>query len=114
MGENKHDEEQDRFEKYLDAVNGNPQQTTLFAVLKDAGIDLPNPLLLEDHPVVPDGFPVTTHLDVLGGWSEDDIEAFLRYHADEDDRKTWREEFGKTLPEHVDPPYERDRFLPGH
>ena len=158
MGENKNDEEQDRFENYMEALDGNSQQTTLFAILKDSGIDLPNPddiperemhdalwrvihalwdqgvilystdhlsdrelytllwteLLLEDHPVVPDGFPVTTHLDVLGGWSEDDIEAFLRYYADEDDRKTWREKFGKTLPEHVDPPYERDRFLPGH
>jgi hypothetical protein len=157
MGDNKHDE-QDRFKEYLEALEGNRPQTTLFAVLKDAGIDLPNPddipehemhdtlwrvihalwdhgvilyctdhlsdrelytllwteLLLEDHPVVPDGFPVTTHLDVLGGWSEDDIEVFLRYYADEDDRKTWREEFGKTLPEHVDPPHERDRFLPGH
>jgi hypothetical protein len=156
MGGNKHDEEQDRFEKYLDALEG--QQTTLFAVLRDAGFDLPNPedipdhemhdavwrvihalwdqgvilystdhlsdrelytllwteLLLEDHPVVPDGFPVTTHLDVLGSWGEDEMEVFLRYYADEDTRKTWSEEFGKTLPEHVDPPYERDRFLPGH
>jgi hypothetical protein len=71
-------------------------------------------LLLEDHQIVPEGFSITTHLDVLGGWSNEDLETYLRYYADEDTRKEWAEQYGKPLPEHLDPPYDRDRLLPGH
>ena len=148
----------DPFEEYIDALEGNSPKTTLFALLKDAGVPLPNPddvpdaemakvlrkvidglwdegvilystdhlsdrelytllwtdLLLEDHEIVPDDFPVTTHLDILGGWNNDDMQVYLLYYADEDSRKEWAKEYGKSLPEHVDPPYDRDRFLPGH
>ena len=157
MCENKH-HKRNPFEEYCDSIEGNGPQTTLFAILKNAGIPLPNPqnvaehemhdvlwemihglwdqrvvlyctdhlsdrelytllwkdLLLDDEPILPDDFAVTTHLDTLGRWSEKDTELFLRHYADEDTRRRWGEEFGKVVPEHVDPPYQRDRFLPGH
>jgi hypothetical protein len=147
----------DPFEEYIDALEGDGPKTTLFAILKNAGIPLPNPddvpdadmrnvlwkvidamwdegvilystdhlsdrdlytllwtdLLLEDHEILPADFPVTTHLDVLGGWSNDDTQVYLRYYADQDTRKEWAAKYGKSIPEHVDPPYDRDRFLPG-
>ena len=148
----------DAFQEYMDAMEGNHPKTTLFALLTDAGILLPNPddvsdddmpatlwkvingmwdegvilystdhlsdrelytllwtnLLIEDHDIMPDDFGVTTHLDVLGGWSNEDIEVFLRYYADEETRKEWAKDYGRTLPERADPPYDRDCFLPGH
>jgi hypothetical protein len=148
----------DPFEEYIDAIEGNGPKTTLFALIKDAGIPLPNPddvsdrdisavlwkvinglwdegvilystdhlsdrelysllwtdLLIEDHEVIPEDFPVTTHIDILGGWSNEDMEVFLRFYADENTRKEWAKDYGKPIPEHVDPPYDRDRFLPGH
>jgi hypothetical protein len=148
----------DPFKEYMEALEGNGPKTTLFAILKDAGIPLPNPddvsdrdmptvlwrvingmweegvilystdhlsdrelytllwtdLLIEDHENIPEGLAVTTHLDILGGWSADDMEVFLRYYADDEMRKEWAEEYSKPIPEHIDPPYDRDRFLPGH
>jgi len=70
--------------------------------------------LIEDHQVFPEDFPVTTHIDILGGWSQEDTELFLRHYADEETRQEWASDYGKTIPEHVDPPYDRDQFLPGH
>jgi hypothetical protein len=146
------------FEEYLEAMEGNGPTTTLFVLLKDAGIPLLNPddipdgelhdvlwkvinglwdegvilystdhlsdrelytllwtdLLIQEQPIIPNEMPVTTHLDVLGGWGTDDMEIYLRYYADEDDRRRWATDSGKPIPEHVDPPYDRDRFLPGH
>jgi hypothetical protein len=148
----------DPFEQYMEAVQGNGPTTTLFALLTDAGIPLPNPddvsdddltsvlwrvinalweegvilystdhlsdrelytllwtdLLIEEEPVIPDELPVTTHLDLLGGWSNDDMDVYLRYYADEDARREWAADYAKPIPEHVDLPYDRDRFLPGH
>jgi hypothetical protein len=148
----------DRFEEYMEAMEGNGAKTTLFAVLQDAEIPLPNPvdvsdaeistvlwnvingmweegvvlystdhlsdrelytllwtdLLIEDDDITPAGFAVTTHLDILGGWSNEDMEVYLRHYADEETRKEWAKDYGKPLPVHVDPPYDRDRLLPGH
>jgi hypothetical protein len=70
-------------------------------------------LLIQDHDIMPDGFAVTTHMDILGGWSNEDMEVFLRYYADEETRQEWGED-GRILPERADPPSDRDRFLPGH
>ena len=67
-------------------------------------------LLLQEH----EGLTVTTHLEILGRWRSEDIEVYLRYYADEDARKEWADRCKKSLPEHVDPPYNRDRLLPGH
>ena len=68
-------------------------------------------ILREEHPVVPDDYPLMTHIDILGGWSNEDIETFLTYYANEEERKEFGK--GKAIPDHVDPPYSRDHLLPG-
>lgn len=53
------------------------------------------------------------HLDVLGGCSEEDIHLWLKHYADEDDRSRWAKSFpDDEIPEHVPPPFDRDRRLP--
>ena len=53
------------------------------------------------------------HMSPLGGCSEEDIHLYLKYYADEKWRRDWQEEYPEeTLPDHEDPPYDRDRFLP--
>jgi hypothetical protein len=155
---NEETSKRDPFEQYIEAVQRNGPTTTLFALLKDAGIPLPNPddvsnddltsvlwkvinalweegvilystdhlsdrelykvlwtdLLIEEEPVISKEWPVTTHLDLLGGWSNDDMDVYLRYYADENARREWAADYGKSIPEHVDLPYDRDRLLPGH
>jgi hypothetical protein len=53
------------------------------------------------------------HIDITGGCSEEDIETYLRYYADEGWRAHWAESFpDDAIPPHEDPPYDRDRHLP--
>jgi hypothetical protein len=68
--------------------------------------------LRAEHPVVPDDYPLMTHIDILGGWSNEDILTHLKYYADEEERQRAIAE-GHTIPDHVDPPYSRDHLLPG-
>lgn len=69
--------------------------------------------LVEEHPDLPMGADACIHLDILGGCSEEDIENQYRYYADEKDREHWMAQFPDfVMPEHVDPPYDRDRHLP--
>jgi hypothetical protein len=149
--------EKKAFEAYLNAVEGNGPQTTLFAILQESGVPLPAPegledsvltvtlwkvinalaeigvyldwtnhlsdrelytllwrnTLREDHPVVPEKFEMMTCIDILGGWSNEDIQTHLKYYADEEERRQFAAEWGdQTLPEHVDPPFSRDHLLP--
>lgn len=50
------------------------------------------------------------HMSPIGGFSEEDIAIYLRYYADDEDRRT----MGSidTLPPREKRPYDRDRFLP--
>ncbi len=65
---------------------------------------------------VPD-LPSSNHgyyfLDITGSGSDEDVEIYLRYYADEDLRTHWAEDFPDMfIPPHEDPPYDRDRHLP--
>ncbi len=56
-----------------------------------------------------------THIDLVGSGSDEDIIVYLRYYADEPERRDWAREFPDlTVPVHEEPPYDRDRFLPQH
>jgi hypothetical protein len=143
-------------EAYMEAVEGTGPQTTLLALLEEAGINLPAPEELADHelsvvlwrviealaeegafldstdhlsdrelytilmrdtlraehPVVPKEFQMVTCLDILGGWSNEDIQTYLRYYADDRERQKLAAEWNQSIPEHVDPPYRRDHLLP--
>lgn len=143
-------------EAYMDAVEGNGPQTTLFALLEEARVAMPPPdtisdsdikevlwkvihamaelgtylsstdhlsdrdlyvvlwndILREEYPIVPERFPLVKLMDVLGRWSNEDIETWLTYYADEDARQRASEYGTRALPDHVDPPYPRDHLLP--
>jgi hypothetical protein len=53
------------------------------------------------------------HMSPLGGCSEEDMQLYLKYYADEQWRDDWQKQYpGEALPDHEDPPYDRDRLLP--
>lgn len=53
------------------------------------------------------------HIQILGGCSEEDMELYLKYYADEDFRQSWQKDWPRDpIPKHEDPPYDRDRLLP--
>jgi hypothetical protein len=53
-------------------------------------------------------------IDILGGCSEEDCQNRLKYYAEEDDRESWAEQYPEDfIPDQEDPPYDRDRNLPG-
>jgi hypothetical protein len=69
--------------------------------------------LREQVSVFPPGSGWRTHLDVLGGCGEEDLELTLRYYDTEEQRRDWAEQFPDcVIPPHEDPPYDRDRHLP--
>ena len=53
------------------------------------------------------------HIDLIGSGSEEDIHLWMKYYADEESRRQWMDEWpDDEMPDHVDPPYDRDRLLP--
>ena len=53
------------------------------------------------------------HIELLGSYSEEDMQLFLKYYADDDFRRQWHKDWPKDpIPAHEDPPYDRDRLLP--
>src|SRR5689334_15353405 len=53
------------------------------------------------------------HVDLLGSGTETENLLWLRYYADEELREKWRRDFPEdSVPDHEDPPCDRDRWLP--
>jgi len=54
-----------------------------------------------------------TIIDMVGSGSPEEILEWLTYYADETARQDWVGEFlDEGLPDHLDPPFDRDRLLP--
>ena len=52
-------------------------------------------------------------IDLTGSGSEEDNQTYLKYYADEEHRKQWAQDWPEDpLPDHEDPPFDRDRYLP--
>lgn len=52
-------------------------------------------------------------VDLIGGGCPEAIQTDLRYYADENQRREWAERFpDDEIPDHEDPPHDRDRLLP--
>lgn len=69
---------------------------------------LPEPLFLEGF-----AFGGRLHFDILGAWSDLEVELFLQHYASEEERTTWLEMFpGDRVPPPRPPAYDRDRWLP--
>jgi hypothetical protein len=53
------------------------------------------------------------HIDLVSSGSEEDNFLYMKYYADEEVRRCWRRDFPEyVMPEHTDPPFDRDRHLP--
>ncbi len=53
------------------------------------------------------------YLDLVSSGSDEDIDAWLRFYADDDTRRRWRRDFPDSkVPRREKPPFDRDRRLP--
>ncbi|MBT3191474.1 MAG: hypothetical protein HN341_02855 [Verrucomicrobia bacterium] len=70
-------------------------------------------LLRQEDVILPPNPRSACYLDILGGCSEEDIELTHKYYSDEEEREMWRKEFpNDPIPDHENPPHNRDRHLP--
>ena len=71
-------------------------------------------VLREPVALPPEDSNSSWHIDLSVGADDDGIETYLKYFADEEDRRSWLQEWpDDPLPDAVSPPFDRDRHLPG-
>jgi hypothetical protein len=69
--------------------------------------------LREEAVLFPENASYAYTIDLTGSGSEEDNQIYLRYYADEEHRKQWSVDWPEdTIPDHEDPPFDRDRHLP--
>lgn len=69
--------------------------------------------LREETVLFPENPSYAYMIDLTGSGSEDDNQTYLRYYADEVYRRRWAHDWpDDRMPEHEEPPFDRDRFLP--
>jgi hypothetical protein len=69
--------------------------------------------LREETKALPLAANSACHIQMLGSGSEEDNVLYLKYYADDAERRHWHEDFpSDPIPAHEDPPYVRDRILP--
>ena len=69
--------------------------------------------LREEAVLFPENRGYAYMIDLTGSGSEEDNHVYLKYYADEQQRQQWALDWpDDTMPEHEDPPFDRDRHLP--
>ena len=69
--------------------------------------------LREEAVLFPENPSYAYMIDLTGSGSEEDNQLYLKYYADQDHRRQWVHDWpDDNLPDHEDPPFDRDRFLP--
>jgi hypothetical protein len=69
--------------------------------------------LREEAVLFPENPSYAYMIDITGSGSEEDNQIYLKYYAGEEHRKQWAHDWpDDPMPEHEDPPFDRDRFLP--
>jgi len=69
--------------------------------------------LREEAVLFPENPSYAYMIDLTGSGSEEDNQIYLKYYADEKYRRDWANDWpDDTVPEHEDPPFDRDRSLP--
>jgi hypothetical protein len=73
-----------------------------------------NDTLREPTTIVPECPSFACHIDLVGSGSDEDLQIYLKHYAEEGAREQWACDWPEdAIPPHEDPPYDRDRFLPG-
>jgi len=76
-------------------------------------IALWNEVLREETMAFSFGGNSAWHIDLLGSYDEEDTYFYMKYYANDDRRQDWLRDFPDyKMPEHEDPPYDRDADLP--
>ena len=69
--------------------------------------------LREEAVLFPENPSYAYMIDLTGSGSDEDNHTYLKYYADEKYRRDWANDWpDDTVPEHEDPPFDRDRSLP--
>jgi hypothetical protein len=69
--------------------------------------------LREETVLFPENPSYAYMIDLTGSGGEDDNQTYLKYYADEEYRRQWAHDWpNDPMPEHEEPPFDRDRFLP--
>ena len=69
--------------------------------------------LREEAVLFPENSSYAYMIDLTGSGSDEDNQIYLKYYADEEHRRQWAHDWpDDPLPEHKDPPFDRDRNLP--
>ncbi len=69
--------------------------------------------LREEAVLFPENPSYAYMIDLTGSGSDEDNQTYLKYYADEEHRRQWADDWpDDVLPEHEEPPFDRDRFLP--
>jgi len=72
-----------------------------------------NDVLREPTPLLPYDDNGEWHVDLVSSGSEEDTQLYLKYYADEEDRRRWAEDWpDDPLPDPAPLPFDRDRHLP--
>ena len=71
-------------------------------------------VLREEIPEMPFDEYSAWHIDLVGSGGDEDIYLWMKHYADEETRRQWMTDWPDyEMPEHEDPPYDRDPHLPG-
>lgn len=69
--------------------------------------------LREEAVLFPENPAYAYIIDLTGSGSDEDNQTYLRFYADEEHRQRWAHDWpDDNIPEHEDPPFDRDRHLP--
>jgi hypothetical protein len=69
--------------------------------------------LREEAVLFPENPSYAYIIDLTGSGSDEDNQIYLKYYADEEHRKQWALDWpDDPMPDHEDPPFDRDRSLP--
>ena len=69
--------------------------------------------LREEAVLFPENPSYAYMIDLTGSGCEEDNQTFLKFYADENYRQQWASDWpADNIPDHEDPPFDRDRFLP--
>ncbi|HEX3184077.1 MAG TPA: hypothetical protein VHQ94_04735 [Pyrinomonadaceae bacterium] len=69
--------------------------------------------LREEAVLFPENPSYAYMIDLTGSGSASDNQTYLKYYADEEHRKRWSQDWpDDPMPDHEEPPFDRDRHLP--